>query len=87
MGHSGWAICSRLGIADRWTSAVRGQRPTLLDNPVQMLISPMYIFAKLFVALDLRPDLAAVLQKSFQQTPLDRLHRLVGGPGDVGKPS
>jgi len=64
-----------------------GKRPTLLDNPVQMLISPMYIFAKLFVALDLRPDLAAVLQKSFQQTPLDRLHRLVGGPGDVGKPS
>ena len=64
-----------------------GKRPTLLDNPVQMLISPMYIFAKLFVALDLRPDLAAVLQKSFQQTPLDRLHRLVGGQGDVGKPS
>ena len=64
-----------------------GKRPTLLDNPVQMLISPMYIFAKLFVALGLRPDLAAVLQKSFQQTPLDRLHRLVGGPGDVGKPS
>ena len=34
-----------------------GKRPTLLDNPVQMLISPMYIFAKLFVALGLRPDL------------------------------
>jgi uncharacterized membrane protein YGL010W len=45
-----------------------GKRPTLLDNPVQMLISPMYIFAKLFVALGcdriLRP-----FEKSSQQTP------------------
>jgi uncharacterized membrane protein YGL010W len=39
-----------------------GKRPTLLDNPVQMLISPMYIYAKLFIALGLRPDLAAALQ-------------------------
>ena len=64
-----------------------GNRPTLLDNPVQMLISPMYIFAKLFVALGLRPDLEAVLQKSSQQTPLDRPHRPVGGRADVGKTS
>jgi uncharacterized membrane protein YGL010W len=39
-----------------------GKRPTLFDNPVQMLISPMYIFAKLFIALGLRPDLAAILK-------------------------
>jgi uncharacterized membrane protein YGL010W len=45
-----------------------GKRPTLLDNPVQMLISPMFIFAKLFIALGLRPDLAAVLQKSSQKS-------------------
>ena len=64
-----------------------GKRPTLLDNPVQMLISPMYIFAKLFVALGLRPDLAAVLQKSSQRTPLDRLHRPVEVQADVGKTS
>ncbi len=44
-----------------------GKRPTLLDNPVQMLISPMYMFARLFIALGLRPDLAAVLQQSQQQ--------------------
>jgi uncharacterized membrane protein YGL010W len=64
-----------------------GKRPTLLDNPVQMLISPMHIFAKLFVALGLRPDLAAVLQKSSQQTPLHRPHRPVGDQADVGKTS
>jgi uncharacterized membrane protein YGL010W len=34
-----------------------------------MLISPMYIFAKLFIMLGLRPDLAAIVQKS-QQPPL-----------------
>jgi uncharacterized membrane protein YGL010W len=62
-----------------------GKRPTLLDNPVQMLISPMYIFAKLFVALGLRPDLAAVLQKSSQSTPPDRPCRRVGVRTDVGK--
>ena len=62
-----------------------GKRPTLLDNPVQMLISPMYIFAKLFVALGLRPDLAAVLQKSSQQTLLDRPYRPARGQADVGK--
>ena len=64
-----------------------GKRPTLLDNPVQMLISPMYIFAKLFVALGLRQDLAAILQKSSQPTPLERLHRPDGGRADVGKTS
>ena len=46
------------------------KRPTLLDIPVHMLISPMYIFAKLFIALGFRPDLAAVLQKSSEQTAL-----------------
>jgi uncharacterized membrane protein YGL010W len=41
-----------------------GRRPALLDNPIHMLISPMYLFAKLFVALGFRRDLAAILQKS-----------------------
>jgi len=47
-----------------------GKRPTLVDNPVQMLISPMYIFARLFIALGWRPDLAAILQQSQQQLSL-----------------
>ena len=58
-----------------------GKRPTLLNNPVQMLISPMYMFAKLFVFLGLRPDLAAVLQKSSQPTTAERLHR----PSEAGQ--
>jgi uncharacterized membrane protein YGL010W len=39
------------------------RRPALLDNPIHMLISPMYLFAKLFVTLGFRRDLAALLQK------------------------
>ena len=59
------------------------KRPTLLDNPVQMLISPMYIFAKIFIALGFRPDLAAVLQKSTKQTPLGSLSCPIEGGADV----
>jgi uncharacterized membrane protein YGL010W len=62
-----------------------GKRPTLLDNPVQMLISPMFIFAKLFIRLGLRPDLAAILQKSSQQTPLGPPRYPVEGGLDVGR--
>jgi uncharacterized membrane protein YGL010W len=62
-----------------------GKRPTLLDNPVQMLISPMFIFAKLFIALGLRPDLAAVLQTSSQQTPLGPPRYPLDGRADAGR--
>ena len=54
----GWA----LQIVDHQFFEQR--RPALLDNPIHMLISPMYLFAKLFVALGFRRDLAALLQKS-----------------------
>lgn len=67
-----------------------GKRPTLLDNPVQMLISPMFIFAKLFIALGWRPDLAAILQKSpeqqsSEQTPLSTPRYPVEGRVDAGR--
>jgi uncharacterized membrane protein YGL010W len=40
------------------------KRPTAINNPVQSLIAPMYMVAKLYVALGFRPDLAAILQRS-----------------------
>ena len=56
--------CPR-GLAPRRPAVWRDWRqPALLDNPILMLISPMYLFAKLFVALGFRRDLAALLQKS-----------------------
>jgi uncharacterized membrane protein YGL010W len=37
--------------------------PALLDNPLHMLVSPMFIAARLLVSLGLRRDLADVLQR------------------------
>ena len=85
LGHSGWTIYSWLALQIVGHQLFEGKRPTSLDNPVQMLISPIYVFAKLFIALGLRSDLAAVLQKSSQQTPLYRPRWPIGGGADVGK--
>ena len=57
------------------------RKPALLDNPIHMLMSPMYIFAKLYIALGFRPDLAAVLGKLPEPTPLFRSD----GPADLGQ--
>ena len=68
-----WIITALL-IVIGWALQIVGhqyfeqRRPALLDNPIHMLISPMYIFAKLFVALGFRRDLAALLQGSSKQT-------------------
>ena len=67
-----WIITALL-IVIGWASQIVGhqyfeqRRPALLENPIHMLISPMYIFAKLFVVLGFRRDLAALLQKSSKQ--------------------
>jgi uncharacterized membrane protein YGL010W len=58
-----------------------GRKPALLDNPIHMLMSPMYIFAKLYVALGFRPDLAAIVGKSPEPAPL-----FAGdSPADLGR--
>jgi uncharacterized membrane protein YGL010W len=68
-----WTITAGL-IVLGWALQIVGhswfehRRPALLDNPIHMLISPMFIFAKLFIALGFRRDLAAVLHKPSQQT-------------------
>jgi uncharacterized membrane protein YGL010W len=67
-----WIITALLTVIG-WALQIIGhqlfehRRPALLDNPIHMLISPMYIFAKLFIALGFRRDLAALLQKPSQQ--------------------
>ena len=57
------------------------RKPALLDNPIHMLMSPMYIFAKLYIALGFRPDLAAVLGKLPEPAPLFRSD----GSADLGQ--
>jgi uncharacterized membrane protein YGL010W len=64
-----WTMTAAL-IVIGWTLQIVGhslferRRPALLDNPIHMLISPMFIVAKLFVALGFRRDLAAIVSKS-----------------------
>jgi uncharacterized membrane protein YGL010W len=64
-----WMITALLTVIG-WALQIAGhqfferRQPALLDNPIHMLISPMYLLAKLFVALGFRRDLAALLQKS-----------------------
>jgi uncharacterized membrane protein YGL010W len=43
-----------------------GRRPALLDHPPHLLLGPMFIIAKLFIALGFRQDLAAIIQKAPQ---------------------
>ena len=61
-----WTIAAGLFVVG-WALQIIGhqvferKRPSLLDNPLHMMISPMYIFAKMYARLGIRPDLAAAL--------------------------
>jgi uncharacterized membrane protein YGL010W len=63
-----WTMIAAL-IVIGWALQIVGhsvferRRPALLDNPIHMLISPMFIVAKLLVALGFRSDLAVVVSK------------------------
>jgi uncharacterized membrane protein YGL010W len=45
------------------------RQPALMDNPSHLLLGPMFVMAKLFIALGFRNDLAAVIQQAPQTTP------------------
>ena len=61
-----WAMTAAL-VVIVWALQIVGhsvfewRRPALLDNPIHMLISAIFIVAKLFVALGFGRDLAAIL--------------------------
>jgi uncharacterized membrane protein YGL010W len=38
------------------------RQPALLDNPTHLLLGPMFVMAKLFIALGFRHDLALIIQ-------------------------
>jgi len=75
VGHVGstgmWSITVVL-IAVGVTSQIVGHRvferrqPSLVDNPIHLLLGPMFVMAKLFIALGFRDDLAGVLQQAPQ---------------------
>jgi uncharacterized membrane protein YGL010W len=43
------------------------RQPALMDNPSHLLLGPMFVMAKLFIALGFRHDLAAIIQQDPQQ--------------------
>lgn len=70
-GHSSvaglWLITAVL-IVTGVTFQVVGHRvferrqPALVDNPTHLLLGPMFVMAKLFIALGFRPDLADIIR-------------------------
>jgi uncharacterized membrane protein YGL010W len=45
------------------------RQPALVDNPTHLLLGPMFVMAKLFIALGFRRDLAAIIEQVPQQLP------------------
>lgn len=45
------------------------RQPALVDNPSHLLLGPMFVMAKLFIALGFRRDLAAIIQPVATQAP------------------
>lgn len=45
------------------------RQPALVDNPSHLLLGPMFVVAKLFVALGFRRDLAEIIGPTPPQTP------------------
>ena len=43
--------------------------PALLDNPTHLLLGPMFVMAKLYIALGFRNDLAAIIELVPQREP------------------
>jgi uncharacterized membrane protein YGL010W len=66
-----WSVFAALIVAGV-TSQIVGHRlferrqPALMDNPAHLLLGPMFVMAKLFIALGFRQDLAVVIRQGSQ---------------------
>ncbi|HET7851089.1 MAG TPA: Mpo1-like protein [Pseudolabrys sp.] len=83
-----WSIAAAL-FAAGWTLQIVGhahfehRKPALLDNPVHMLIGPMFMVAKLLVALGLRSDLTDAIRSAAEPAaavPVSPPNRAVHSP-------
>jgi len=45
------------------------RQPALMDNPSHLLLGPMFVMAKLLIALGFRDDLAAIIERVPQPAP------------------
>lgn len=56
------------------------RQPALVDNPSHLLLGPMFVMAKLFIALGFRHDLAAIIEPPPQTSPPYVSSRPLGQP-------
>ena len=45
------------------------RQPALMDNPSHLLLGPMFVMTKLFIALGFRHDLAVIIERVLQPAP------------------
>jgi uncharacterized membrane protein YGL010W len=64
---TGVLIAIGLGLQAVGHQLFERRQPALLDNPSHLLLGPMFVMAKLFIALGFRHDLAAIIQQVPQQ--------------------
>jgi uncharacterized membrane protein YGL010W len=69
-----WSITAVLIVIGFALQAIGHQmferrQPALLDNPSHLLLGPMFVMAKFFIALGFRHDLAAIIQRVPQPVP------------------
>jgi uncharacterized membrane protein YGL010W len=82
-----WIICAVLigiGVASQIVGhqVFERRQPALRDNPTHLLMGPMFVMAKLFIAFGFRHDLAVVIQQE-PQAALDASLRQHKRQGDV----
>ena len=58
-----FAVLTVLGVAAQIVGhqVFERRQPALLDNPSHLLLGPMFVMAKLFIALGFRHDLALII--------------------------
>jgi len=56
------------------------RQPALIDNPSHLLLGPMFVTAKLLIALGFRRDLAAIIQTDPQRQPPSFAEEHQAGP-------
>ena len=62
------AFLIAIGVASQIVGhrVFEGRQPALVDNPTHLLLGPMFVMAKLFIALGFRRDLATIIQGQAQ---------------------
>ncbi len=67
------AILIAIGVASQIIGHRMFERrqPALVDNPSHLLLGPMFLMTKLFIALGFRQDLAAIVGPAVRQRPID----------------